>query len=129
MFCPSCGKQSAPNSNFCSSCGAAAIAQPVAYQTNRIVRPRQPRMIAGVCSGFAIHFGWDANLVRILLCVFTILTSGVGILCYLAAWILLPEAQYALSAQAGFQTGVPSAAYQSDYQPVSNTYTSRGPNA
>ena len=98
-FCPQCGRQFAPGSNFCSVCGAAAAsytAQP------RIVRPRAPRMIAGVCSGFAIHYGWDVSLVRILLCVFTIFTSGIGILCYLAAWIILPEAPYALPPASGY---------------------------
>ncbi len=99
MFCPVCGKQSATDANFCSSCGAAAVTQPVAARA-RIVRPRSPRMIAGVCSGLAIHYGWDVALTRILVCVFTILTSGLGLLCYLAAWILVPEAPFAVPAVA-----------------------------
>lgn len=94
MFCPVCGKESAKDARFCFSCGAA-VAQPDATLRPRIVRPRSPRMIAGVCSGLAIHYGWDIALTRVVLCVFTLLTSGVGLLCYLAAWILIPEAPFA----------------------------------
>lgn len=95
MFCPQCGNQAAPDARFCSSCGAAVTAQHVASR-GRIVRPRSPRMIAGVCSGVAIHYGWDIALVRILLVVFTFLTGGLGILLYIAAWVILPDALYAL---------------------------------
>jgi phage shock protein C len=97
MFCAHCGNQLAPNSNFCSACGASgARAASVAGQ-GRIVRPRHPRVIAGVCSGIALHYGWDINLVRVLVAVVTCLTTGAGILFYIAAWLLLPDGQYALS--------------------------------
>ena len=109
MYCPHCGKEFAPTANFCSACGGAVAYQPVNGTQSRIVRPRYPRMIAGVCSGFALHFGWDLTLVRVLLVVFTILTSGAGLLCYLAAWIILPDALYALPFNTGYavQPGTP----------------------
>jgi phage shock protein C len=91
MFCANCGNQFAPGSNFCSACGAPGV-----RAAARIVRPRHPRMIAGVCSGIAIHYGWDIALVRILFAVITCLTSGAGLLAYIAAWILIPDALYAL---------------------------------
>ncbi len=94
MFCAQCGNQFAPGSNFCSSCGASSIRS--AQAGSRIVRPRHPRMIAGVCSGIAIHYGWDINLVRILLAVITCLTGGAALLFYIAAWIIIPDALYAL---------------------------------
>ena len=96
-FCPQCGKQFTPDANFCSACGAHALPAPqftpVAHQ---IVRPRSPRMVAGVCSGIAIHYGWDVALVRILFAVFVCLTLSSGLLVYAVAWVLLPDAQYAL---------------------------------
>jgi len=52
-------------------------------------------MIAGVCAAFAQHYGWDLNLVRIITALLIILT-GVGALAYLAAWVIIPEAPYAL---------------------------------
>jgi phage shock protein C len=94
MFCPQCGNQSAPESSFCSSCGAAI--SNAAAARSRLVRPLHPRMLAGVCSGIAIHFGWDIALVRILFVVIACLTTGCAALFYFAGWILIPEAYYAV---------------------------------
>jgi len=47
-------------------------------------------MIAGVCAGFARHFGLDATLVRILWVLITCL-GGAGIIAYLICWIIIPE--------------------------------------
>jgi len=99
MFCPQCGNQSANQTaphSFCSCCGASTPAQAAAAAQNRIVRPLHPRMIAGVCSGIAIHFGWDIALVRMTFAILACMTTGAVILFYLAAWIILPEAQYAV---------------------------------
>jgi phage shock protein C len=100
MFCSHCGKPIESSSRFCSACGAAVNAAPFtanAYQpTPRLTRPRSPRMIAGVCSGFALHYGWDLNLVRVITALFIIFTTGIGALAYLAAWVIIPEAPYAL---------------------------------
>ena len=103
MFCPHCGKELAFQPNFCSACGSPA--SPMHSQRARpIVRPRAPRMIAGVCAGFAMHFGWDLGLTRILFVLFTVLTSGLGLLVYLAAWIILPEGLYALPSSVSYGT-------------------------
>ena len=50
-------------------------------------------MIAGVCAAFALHYGWDLTLVRVITAVIIILT-GVGALAYIAAWVIIPEAPY-----------------------------------
>jgi phage shock protein PspC (stress-responsive transcriptional regulator) len=47
-------------------------------------------LIGGVCGGLADLTGMDANLVRLLWVVATIVTGGGGILAYLALWMLLP---------------------------------------
>jgi len=99
MFCPQCGNQSATHSaphSFCSSCGAATPSHVACAAQSSIVRPRHPRMLAGVCSGIAIHFGWDIALVRMTFAVLAFMTTGAAILFYLAAWVILPEAQYAI---------------------------------
>ena len=69
---------------------------------SRLVRPRYPRMIAGVCAAFAQQYGWELSLVRILTVVFALVTSGFGGLCYLAAWIIIPDAPYALPPAVGY---------------------------
>ena len=53
-------------------------------------RPRDNRVIAGVCSGIARRFGIDPTIVRILF-VASLLLPGPQILIYLAAWVLMPN--------------------------------------
>ncbi len=104
MTCLHCGHPSASEVNYCSLCGVA-LERPANLNVSRLMRPRSPRAIAGVCSGIALFYGWDVTVVRILFAIFTFLTTGVGILVYVAAWLLLPEAQYALAP--GSRTGSP----------------------
>jgi phage shock protein PspC (stress-responsive transcriptional regulator) len=56
----------------------------------RLVRPRDNRWIAGVCSGLARRFGISAGMMRFL---FTLscLLPGPQILIYLALWIVIPN--------------------------------------
>ena len=56
----------------------------------RLLRIRQGRLVAGVCTGLAAYFGVDVNLVRLAFGVLTVF-YGLGILLYLIAWAILPE--------------------------------------
>ncbi len=100
MYCSHCGKLMDPTARFCPSCGAAPqYTQPApcarAPYPGQLTRPRYPRMIAGVCSGFALHYGWDLSVVRVITAL-SIVFTGVGLFVYLAAWIIIPEAPYVL---------------------------------
>lgn len=108
MYCQQCGKQSLAEANYCVGCGAPATRL---LGESRLVRPRQSRMIAGVCAGFALHFGWNLRLMRVLLVVVSLLTSGAGILFYIAAWLLLPDAPYALAPPESYTPSVIPGAY------------------
>jgi phage shock protein C len=55
-----------------------------------LYRPRDDRMIAGVCSGIARRFGIEPTLVRILF-VASLFLPGPQVLIYLAAWLLMPN--------------------------------------
>jgi len=55
-----------------------------------LYRPRDNRVIAGVCSGIARRFGIDPTIVRILF-VASLLLPGPQILIYLVAWVLMPN--------------------------------------
>ena len=55
-----------------------------------LTRPRNNRIIAGVCAGLAQRFGVRPSLVRIIF-VASMLLPGPQILIYLAAWILIPS--------------------------------------
>jgi len=60
--------------------------------TPRLVRPRDGRILAGVCAGVADRFGLPRNLVRLLF-VLSLLLPGPQIVAYLAGWLLIPEEQ------------------------------------
>jgi len=99
MYCPHCGKQFTPDANFCPHCGAASTHPPFTPSgpQTRIVRPRHPRLIAGVCSGFALHYGWDVVLTRVVFAILTLLTAvWLGVILYIVGWVVLPDAQYTL---------------------------------
>jgi phage shock protein C len=56
----------------------------------KLVRKREGRMVAGVCAGLAAYFGIDANLIRLIFGVTTIVW-GLGALVYVVAWAVVPE--------------------------------------
>jgi phage shock protein C len=56
----------------------------------RLVRLRDGRLVAGVCTGLAAYLRIDVNLIRLAFGVFTVF-YGLGILIYLIAWVVLPE--------------------------------------
>jgi phage shock protein PspC (stress-responsive transcriptional regulator) len=58
--------------------------------TRRLVRRRDDRLIAGVCSGIADHLGIDPILVRIGTVVLSFF-GGVGLVAYGAAWLFVPD--------------------------------------
>ena len=58
-----------------------------------LIRSRQRRMIAGVMGGIAEHYGWNANLLRLIFVIVSTLSAAVpGILIYLILWMLMPNA-------------------------------------
>src|SRR4051794_2468684 len=56
------------------------------------IRPREGRMLAGVCSGIAQRWGLDLTLVRVVTVVLTLFT-GVALAAYVAAWLLTPSTE------------------------------------
>ncbi len=56
----------------------------------RLTRSRKGQWVAGVCSGLGDYLNMDPNLIRLGFAVLTVF-GGVGILLYLAAWVILPE--------------------------------------
>ncbi|MGO4691273.1 PspC domain-containing protein [Glaciibacter sp. 2TAF33] len=53
-------------------------------------RPKQGRVIAGVCAGIARRFGWRPTTVR-LLALLSLLLPGPQIVIYVVLWILIPQ--------------------------------------
>ncbi len=114
MACVGCGEQVSLGARFCSICGqnVVQVASPMAPPAVRqrqpfpavagLYRPRERRMIAGVCAGFALRYGWDVTIVRLVLVLSVLLGLGVPIIGYLIAWVVMPCGQYALPAQASY---------------------------
>ncbi len=59
-------------------------------KTKRLYRSKKERMIAGVCGGIAEYFDTDPTIIRLLWIVGSFFW-GIGIIAYLAAWIIVPE--------------------------------------
>ncbi|MCD9198869.1 PspC domain-containing protein [Aeromicrobium wangtongii] len=57
----------------------------------KLTRSRDDRWIAGVCGGVAEYAGIDANVVRLVLAVCTVLGAGSLLIAYLVAWVLIPQ--------------------------------------
>lgn len=68
------------------------MSSPQPQPPKRLVRRRDDRMLAGVCSGVADYFGLDVTLVRLLTVLGAIFGLGSLVVAYVVAWILLPEA-------------------------------------
>jgi phage shock protein C len=55
-------------------------------------RSRDQRMLSGVSGGLAEYFNIDVTLVRLGIVGLTLITGGTALLGYVAAWIVIPEA-------------------------------------
>jgi phage shock protein C len=55
-----------------------------------LVRPRDGKLIAGVCAGLANRFGVSRRLVRLVFVIFGLV--GAGELAYIILWFLMPKA-------------------------------------
>lgn len=61
----------------------------------KLMRDTSNAMLAGVCSGIAAYFGWDAVWVRIAAVVLIFITSGTMILIYIILAVVMPKAKSA----------------------------------
>ncbi|MDQ7903556.1 PspC domain-containing protein [Phytohabitans sp. ZYX-F-186] len=61
----------------------------------KLVRPRDNRMIAGVCAGLGRRFGISPNAMRLIF-LLSCLLPGPQFVIYIALWIIMPnEERYA----------------------------------
>ena len=59
------------------------------WEVRALARPREGRMIAGVCAGLARRYGMPVFLVRVLMVVAGL--AGVGLVLYPVLWVLMPN--------------------------------------
>jgi phage shock protein C len=62
-----------------------------AFRRQGLVRPRQGRILGGVCAGLARRFGMSPTMMRILFVVTLIVIPGSQFIVYPILWILMPS--------------------------------------
>jgi phage shock protein C len=60
--------------------------------SKRLTRSTDDRWLSGVCGGVAQYTGVDANLIRLLVVLGTVLGLGSLLVAYVVAWIVMPQA-------------------------------------
>ena len=55
-----------------------------------LVRPKQGKIIAGVCAGIARRFGWSPTAVRLVF-LLSCLLPGPQVLAYIILWVVVPK--------------------------------------
>lgn len=64
---------------------------PEATSRPRLMRSRTDRVLGGVAGGIGQHLGIDAVIIRLVFVVL-VLAGGSGLLAYVIAWIVIPQA-------------------------------------
>jgi phage shock protein C len=99
MYCNYCGKVIQDDAAVCAYCGVRVGAS---VARKRLVRPRQGRKIAGVCLGFAEYFDIDVTAIRLVWLITSFMT-GIGLISYPIAWIVMPEEPLLVTVPVGAQ--------------------------
>ena len=61
------------------------------FRQQGLVRPRQGRVLGGVCAGLGRRFGISPGIARLLFVVVLLVLPGSQILIYPVLWILMPD--------------------------------------
>lgn len=59
----------------------------------KLTRSATDKWLGGVCGGLAEYTGVDATLIRLIAVVLVVVGVGTTLLVYLAAWLLMPQAE------------------------------------
>lgn len=58
----------------------------------KLTRSMTDKKLCGVCGGLAEYFSIDATLIRLALALVTVFSCGTGLLVYIVAALVIPEA-------------------------------------
>lgn len=93
MACVRCHREIPGDADFCQHCGAQQSrgdTPPMRYLRRSLV----DRQVAGVCGGIARYLDIDPVLVRVTWVILSVIPGAIflGVLAYLLAWLVIPEA-------------------------------------
>jgi phage shock protein C len=98
MYCSSCGVEVAADHRYCPQCGTAVrtgMGPETTPPVPKLSRPLDQKKIAGVCAGIARYLNVDVTLIRILIAILTVYPPGLGLIFYIACWIVMPRDPWA----------------------------------
>jgi len=97
MYCTQCGVQLQETDKYCSQCATPTPGARAEQAQRAFDNPPRPlrrsmtdKKLGGVCSGIAEFANVDVVLVRVLVVAATLVSGGIGLLAYIAAWIIVP---------------------------------------
>ncbi len=85
--CPYCAEEIRAEAVKCRYCGSYVSSTPL---SRTWYRSRVQRRIAGVCGGLADEFGVSVTILRLAFVLATLISWGLGIVVYLALWVVMP---------------------------------------
>jgi phage shock protein C len=86
--CPYCAEDIRAEALKCRYCGS--LVERGTPLSRPWYRARQGKMIAGVCAGLAEQFGASVTIVRLAFLLSGLLGGGVGVVIYVALWVVMP---------------------------------------
>ena len=89
--CPWCAETIRAEALKCRHCGSILDASGARALSEPWLRPRDGRMIAGVCAGLAEQFGISVTIVRLAFALGAFFSAGIFLVVYLALWLAMPE--------------------------------------
>ena len=94
MRCVRCQHEIDDGARYCAACGERQGASDRPAAGRRLTRAPAEGKIAGVCAGLADYLGVDVALVRLVWVILSVVPGVIigGILVYLLAWLIMPEA-------------------------------------
>lgn len=86
--CPYCAEEIRAEALKCRYCGSLVETGTALSRT--WYRRREGKMVAGVCAGLADQFSISVTIIRLAFLLSALLGGGVGIIIYLALWVVMP---------------------------------------
>lgn len=89
--CSFCAEEIHADAVKCRFCGSMLEPGAMRFFTEPWLRPREGRMLAGVCMGLAEQFGISVTIVRLAFVIGTFFSVGLFLVLYLGLWLAMPE--------------------------------------